>query len=301
MTPAFDSKLLSEVLEGIFGRRLASLRRSVSAYSSSCTIEDLELRFTDGGSLPVVFKNLSPEAVVDRARGVRPEFVIDPCREIEVYGSILSKFQSGAARYYGSDAKRHWLFLESVRAPMLCHIGDFESWLEVARWLARFHSSLTASAHSARKAVSRLLEYDAVFYRRWVQRARLELPYEHILRTLLALPTTLVHGDFYASNVLVGDGRICPIDWELAAIGPGLLDLAALTSGKWSRERRLELAEAYISALPDELRPSEWVFAYDCCQFQIAVQWLGWAEGWTPPQEHSHDWFAEIRSLPGIF
>jgi hypothetical protein len=27
------------------------------------------------------------------------------------------------------------------------------------------------------------------------------------------------------------------------------------------------------------------------------VQWLGWAEGWTPPAEHRHDWLGEGIAL----
>jgi thiamine kinase-like enzyme len=28
--------------------------------------------------------------------------------------------------------------------------------------------------------------------------------------------------------------RVCPVDWEMAAVGPGLIDLAALTAGWWT-------------------------------------------------------------------
>ena len=54
---------------------------------------------------------------------------------------------------------------------------------------------------------------------------------------LLALPVGFIHGELYPSNVLVGErtGRICAVDWEMAGIGPLLLDLAALTSGAWTQ------------------------------------------------------------------
>jgi Phosphotransferase enzyme family len=39
----------------------------------------------------------------------------------------------------------------------------------------------------------------------------------------------LIHGDAKASNVLVrGDGSVCVIDWEIAALGDGLWDVAGI-------------------------------------------------------------------------
>jgi hypothetical protein len=49
--------------------------------------------------------------------------------------------------------------------------------------------------------------------------------------------------------------RIRPVDWEMAGIGAGLLDLAALTSGSWSETERTTIVEAYRRALPERLRP----------------------------------------------
>ena len=65
--------------------------------------------------------------------------------------------------------------------------------------------------------------------------------YDAVAEQLAALAPTFIHGEFYPSNVLVQQGgrtpRVCPIDWEIAAIGPGLLDLAALSVGKWTERR----------------------------------------------------------------
>src|SRR5207245_2716577 len=70
---------------------------------------------------------------------------------------------------------------------------------------------------------------------------------------LLDLPAMLIHGEFYASNVLVDDAqqtvRVCPIDWERAAIGPGLIDLAALIAGGWPEQAKMEMAAAYRDEL----------------------------------------------------
>ena len=126
-----------------------------------------------------------------------------------------------------------------------------------------------------------LLDYDPAYYRRWIERARsfaaapgqpparlravewLAPRYEAASEELLALPRTIIHGEFYASNVLVAgdpaDPRVAPVDWELAASAPGVVDLAALVSGGWSDEDREAIAAAYrttagpFSPLPREL------------------------------------------------
>ena len=66
--------------------------------------------------------------------------------------------------------------------------------------------------------------------------------YEPVIEALLSMPRTVIHGEFYASNVLVAEGpdgtRVAPVDWELAAAAPGAVDLAALVSGDWPEADR---------------------------------------------------------------
>ena len=42
-------------------------------------------------------------------------------------------------------------------------------------------------------------------------------------------------------------GLPCPIDWETASVGPGVLDLAALTAGEWREQERREMTAAYLA------------------------------------------------------
>ncbi len=134
---------------------------------------------------------------------------------------------------------------------------------------------------------------------------RLASRYDRVIARLSTLPRTLVHGEFYPSNVVLRNsaaaGRICPLDWELAAAAPGLMDLAALTSGEWSRPERRQMAVAYRDALEPRRGwpPSlpELLELLDYCQLHLAMQWLGWAENWSPPKMHRHDWLNELVRL----
>jgi aminoglycoside phosphotransferase (APT) family kinase protein len=330
-TPAPDDGLLREVLEDAlarhFGRpeRVVGLERRPSPYRTSFGLEELTVSLEKRSPLHLMFKDLSRQSLLRAARLAKPQFLHDPEREIETYRLLLSPAQIGAPIYYGSivdrAAGRYWLFIEKVNGKELYQIGDLSTWQQVARWLAvmhdRFASTMEPPAHPP--APGGLLKYERGLYERWMERAREFLKptalsqdvrqrlegvaerYGDVVERLLALPQTVIHGEFYASNVLVEQTpaglRVCPVDWELTAWGPGLLDLAALTAGSWTEEQKRALALAYRDALsPAKGWPPDadtFLAALDCCYLHLAVQWLGWSPEWSPPPEHAQNWLAE--------
>lgn len=96
---------------------------------------------------------------------------------------------------------------------------------------------------------------------------------------------------------------MAPVDWEMAALGPGLVDLAALVAGGWSDEQRTAIAQAYFEAMPPP-RARAWddfARALDYCRLHLAVQWLGWSPDWSPPRAHAQDWLGEaVRLAEGL-
>ena len=305
-------------------RRIARIARRPSAYGSSHRLEELDVDLADGTRLPLILKDLGREGQLADASRVRPDFVHDPLREIEVYGAMLDAAGLGTAAFYGSsvDAERgrYWLFVERIVGAPLVEVGDFAVWRAAARWLARLHAR-TPEGCAAVRGAKHLLRYDGDYCRRWLLRALTFLRdaapeparrrfewlagrYDGVVDRLRALPASLLHGEFYAANVLVapaaGGVRVCPVDWEMAAVGPGLLDLAALTSGKWTAGERRELADAYRGACGADgasdraaLVPAAW----ECCRLQAVVQWLGWARSWSPPRGQAHDWLGDALGL----
>jgi aminoglycoside phosphotransferase (APT) family kinase protein len=264
-----------------------------------------------------VLKDVGPSGMSAAARRVRPAFLYDPLREIETYRTILVPEGVSSPALFGAvvapEHSRLWLVLERVRGHVLWREGDLSVWARAAAWLARAHTRLAAVA-VARAGAARLLRHDADLMLEWPARAarfgRLQgalagLPsrYEPVVEHLMALPVTLLHGEFYPSNVMVRTGagrrRVCPLDWELAGLGPGLLDLAALTAGHWTGGQRRAIALAYHAALPRSVRPArdELLASLDLCRLHVAVQWLGWNEHWSPPADHEHDWLGEAAAL----
>lgn len=312
--------VLERCLSDHYGRRrgVAVIERRESVYRSSFALEELDVELEDGERLALVFKDLGERALSDSARRVKPPFLRDPRREIEVYRSLLGPADLGTARYFGAHveptAGRYWLFIERLPAVRIFEVGQRSTWECVARWLARAHRVLA----SMRPRTGALLRYDAEFLSIWPRRAlrwggldgpvrrrlaEVAAGYEAVVERLLSLPRTVIHGEFYASNVLVDDPaaptRVCPVDWEQAAVGPALIDLAAHAGGRWGRDDRAAIAGAYRDALPQSEAPAPDTFERDLelCRLHLAFQWLGWAEEWTPPAEHVYDWAAEAVRL----
>lgn len=319
---------LQNALQQYFARqvRIAAFERRVSQYCSSYILEELDVTLDDGTRLELIFKDLSKAALLASAERIKPHFIYNPMREIDTYRKVLALHRLGTPTFYGAHVEpqraRYWLFIERVPPTLLWQMGEFAIWEETARWLAGMHSYLVRETEVRESQhIAHLLSYDREFYTRWMERAEayiglgdstpggksakairwLSARYAPVVERLLAMPVTVIHGEFYASNVLVDQAlerlRVCPVDWEMAAVGPGLVDLAGLTSGGWTAEQKAAMALAYYRALPVEMQAArdEATFLADleCCRLHQAVQWLGWSSGWKPVEEHAQDWLKE--------
>jgi aminoglycoside phosphotransferase (APT) family kinase protein len=311
-------------------RRIAELKRRLSPYRSSFNLEEIDVTLEDGTRVPMIFKDLSREAMLRDARLARPDFLYQPRREIQTYRLVLARHALGTATCYGAviDATRgrYWLFLERVPGLEIRHVGVFDAWQQAARWLADLHGRFAGSSALLRQAPALpLLRHDAGYYRVWMRRARgfaqraargpgrqtiegiewLASRHDAVVARLMRLPSTFIHGEFFACNVWIQgtgkDRRVCPVDWEMASVGPGLMDLAALSAG-WSERKRSALALSYFDAMRRQRggwSPSrdEFMAALDCCQLQLAIRMLGWSSAWSAPPQHAHNWLSEAVGL----
>jgi hypothetical protein len=291
--------------------------------STSSLIHEVDVVLQGGDRLELIAKNVGPTGFLGQARRVKPLFLRNPLREVEMYASLLRDGDRGTPFYFGAhtDPRRGEcvLFLERVRGVDLRDVGSGPDWEAAARWLAAFHARFGGTD---RPALASLVSYDDDYFRLWPGRAEANVAsgetdagrrrslarvvdsYDRVAGVLASLPSTVVHGEFYPSNVLVRerpparapltDSLICPLDWEMAGWGPGLLDLAALASGSWQEEQRRSFVRAYASATSlaavSSAREGELMHILDHCLLHIAMQWLGWAASWTPPTRHQHDW-----------
>lgn len=323
---------LEHALSRYFGapRCISRLDREASEYITSFTIEELEVTLENGEHLDIICKDLSWASLIEEARYARPVFLYDPLREIKVYQSILIPHGYCMANFYGSWVNHrrqiYTMFLEKLTGPKLRHVGEVSIWKQVAAWSAGMHSHFAASPAPLSLAQrAHLIHYDRGFFRVWIQRAVaavrrtrgsrshpevreiewLAERYEPVIQRLVSLPHTFIHGDFFDSNILIqyeeGEPHIHPIDWEMAAIGPGLVDLAALTAGSWTEEEQEALAMAYYEALPPVKgwppERGEFLELLEYCRLHLAVQWVGWSASWDPPPEERQNWLSDAIKI----
>jgi hypothetical protein len=269
-----DDTTLSVAVEARFGR-VARLTRRPSPYASSAPLEDVRVELAGGGCLALVLKlgGLSS----------RPAVVHDPAREAALYRDVLSGAGLGTACCVatGEDG---WLLLEAVAGVPLWQVSDVAAWCEAARWFARAHATLDHVRGIG-------LRRDMSWYEAWLDRAvmhdanlrRLTAVYRQAVGALLGSPQTFVHGEAYASNLIVRtSGQICPVDWEVAGCGPGVLDVAALIPG-WDEPTTARIMAAYG---PDPAM-------VDAARLVMAVQWLGWPERRASAPGSGTDWRTE--------
>ena len=321
LAPIIAADELHAALEKMLGRKVTRVDRRVSQYCSSFMLEELDVTLADGETLDLLLKDLSPGSLFGGALTVKPSFIYDPEREIETYRRILSRHEIGTPRCHGAvicrEKKRFWLLLERVAPEHLWMQGDFAQWTRTAAWLAGMHARFQKSIGDGDAA--HLLRYGRDYYMTWMHRAGefvsagdttpgrtavkaidwIASRYETVVDRLCALPVTVIHGEFFASNVLLNSatGRVCPVDWELAAVGPGYVDVAAMSAGNWTREQKDQMALAYYAAMPAaglaQPQREEFLAGVECARLQQAVQWLGWSPGWAPPPEHAQNWLRE--------
>jgi hypothetical protein len=304
---------------------VAGLERKPYAYATSFPLEEVVVRLADGRRLHLLLKDLTWERLLDEARRSKPRFLYEPRRCIATYEDVLSESGLGVECYgsFADDvAGRYWVLLEKVPGVELWQIGDFTTWETVARWLARFHLRFAAGVDELGRRNPYLLRYGPDLLRLWPTRALDALAanvgtsteqldrlasmasgYDGVVERLSAIPASFVHGELYPSNVLVGgegpNVNVWPVDWEMAGLGPPLLDLAALASG-WEPDEQAKLVQAYV----DELGPGPWRWSdeelgvlLDGCRLHYAWQWLGWSTDWSAPAEHVRDWVSEALEL----
>jgi hypothetical protein len=239
---------------------VAAVDRARSKDSSSYATEILTIRLAGGDELRLFLKDFGAYVQLkDRMTQRRS-------RELCVYRDLLADAELGTANYYGAawDESRHrfWLLLEFVEGAQVRYC-EFDEWVKAAGWLGRMQAHFAGRVASLERHAF-LVRHDREFF--WSTaglalravtlistrlRARLDAvlrSYEELVALMADQPTTLVHGGYHPQNILVsgdsGSPRVCPIDWEEAALGARLYDFAYFSDG-FDPHRLMVLLDAY--------------------------------------------------------
>jgi hypothetical protein len=293
------------------GRTIRSVSTRRYPYASSFRLDEVIVELDDGECAALIRKDFARSNMLPAARRHRPISMDDPYREIETYRRVLAPAGIGPrclVTVADAASSQFWLITEKVHGVELWQVGDISIWEGVVRWLSGLHATYADRQADLLIDDPQLPILDAAWFDEWTSRAmaalatssdgraaslRRALTGLDLAAELGSLPRTFVHGEFYSSNVIVGEDSagltVCPVDWETAALGSGMLDLAAITSG-WDPPTEAQLVTAY-----GPLRGSERDLLL--CRLHLALRWIGWSERWSPPVDHVQDWIGLALDL----
>jgi len=295
-----DEDVLRECLDDIVERHfhsppssIARVERRRSRYSSFYASDVITVGLTSGEEFKVFLKDFGsyhhPKDHMEERRE----------REVVVYRDLLPDAGLDTAAYYGSVSDpaegRFWLLLEYVEGVPVRHL-EFERWIAPAEWLGRMygyflrHRELWGNCDV-------LARHDETFFRdtaghalRSVTDYSPELAerlapivgrYDRAVAVMTSQPQTLVHGTYRPAQIITDDARtpprICPVDFEKAAVGASLYDLTFFVDGFPPPRLRLlfdayrQGAAQYGVSVPDD---EEMNVVVDCFRLHRVMNWL---------------------------
>ncbi|MGA9531391.1 MAG: phosphotransferase [Anaerolineales bacterium] len=232
-------------------------------------------------------------------------------REIGFYRSLASEVPMHTPSLVAASPTGDWLlleFLHSKRQPAGWGAQDYlrsvdalaalhnRFWglavdLDAFPWLGDpITSDFAVHRAAADKAIERITkaakpEPLAGFPgRRWILE-RLVDEADKVIQPLLDEPATLLHGDYWPGNIAIGEeGAQTVFDWQLAGIGPGIMDLLVFISKAdwWFGPLPIEpqaLVESYRQQLAGrggiEWADSHWQLLWDhALMWRFIQEWL---------------------------
>jgi aminoglycoside phosphotransferase (APT) family kinase protein len=290
------------------------VHRTPSPYATVSAAEVVSVELASGERVSIFVKHIGEQQRDHPDKRVRE-------REVRVYGELLGEPGLPVPRFLGSRwnevTGRRELFLEHVDGWNLKY-QELRHWYTAVRHLAQLHLAL---ARRGDRLLERdfLLRLDRAYLFAWAGRAlaavsslSAELA-SRLRRTVDDLgtaadllseqPPTLVHNDLAPKNVIadtsVSPARTCIVDWEMAGVGCGLIDLAHLTYGlpPGEAERMFDFYEEELTGtglIPSDDEAERLLAA---CQLHGTLYRLAHADAWRLPLERVEEWIAEGEGL----
>lgn len=289
-TDAWITRLVAERVGG--HDRISGIQHLPFPHMGSYDCERVIVRLRDGSRMALFLKDFA------RSRLSKDSPWQRRVRELRVYEDLLEGSGLGAPRYFGSEwdeqGGRYRILLELVDAKVVRQVDERNGVLAVA-WLARMQRHFLDRPEEL-SAADFLIEHDTAYYEskaRDAERAVVTLAAEHSRRLIRVLacyerntdlmcgpPRCFVHGGYIPWHILVDNrttpARVCVVDWELAARGHHLYDLAIFTDDA-APPLRKRLCEAYsVAARRNDLPAHDSSIAHivECFRLHRVVDWM---------------------------
>jgi len=278
------------------------LDRQPAVEASTFPSEVVKCQLSDGRELELFCKYAlrrhAPEPAWHTAHGHRGGLAY----EADVYERVLEPLGMPAVQlrgvYRSGRQRLAGLFLDYLGEATRVH-RDPGALAQAAGWIGEFHRLNTDRVGSAPLAFLR--RYDADYYRGWATRTRVCAGryrpgcrwiaeacerFERDSATLASAAQTVIHGEYYPSNVLLWKREVHPVDWETAAVAAGEIDLAALIDG-WPVNVAKRCERAYVKGRWPEGAPPEFAATLRAARAYWLFRWTGARRAWTTVESRS--------------
>jgi hypothetical protein len=296
---------LKRIMEDVFHERSPIMRihPRLSNYSSSFASYIISVQVAGNPEHTIFMKDLS-DYYSDYRKSIQ-QLRDRRNTELLVYREVLRDAGLGTAKYYGSlldeSQERFWIFLEFVDGKPIKQTG-FEHWLAAVQWLVRLYDYSIQNAQLL-EGCAFLPRHDHHFFQGPAEAAYLTVSrfspgladrlapilrgYTPLVHAMASQPAVLVHGSYRQEQILLDQRtqppRLCPVDWETAALGANLFDLAYLADGFTSPQLD-EIIEVYRDQAGEygisiPMR-DEIVHLINCYCLHLTMTWLRSARDW---------------------
>lgn len=232
-------------------------------------------------------------------------------REVGIYTSLAAHLPLTTPALVAASPVGDWLILEtiqSVRTPAHWSEEDYQSaivgltrlhdrfWglgedLYNFRWLSHpLDSDFEVHVAAAANAIERIVRQShpeplASVPERMNLLATLTMQADRIVTPLLNQPSTLLHGDYWPGNIaILADNRQVVYDWQMAGVGPGVIDLLVFVNkSTWwfdslpiSQEEIVECyREGFASMTGVRWEDDEWDMLWDhALMWRFLQEWI---------------------------
>jgi len=286
---------LEDVIRERFAGRSAvrSIRRSRLPHIGSYDCHRVTVEFVDGAVKELFLKDFAcsrqTKDFVEQRR----------LRELRVYRELLDAAALGTPAFYGAqwdeNRGRFQMLLELLDGEVVADL-DERNGLPAVEWLAVCQAHFLENPDELEHA-DFLIEHDTSYFCSKAEDARCDVSelapesaarleevltvYESTIGRMSALPRCLVHGGYIPWHIFVdrraNPFRVAAVDWELAARGSLLYDLAIFVDDA-SPVLQRSLVQAYRSAatrrdvpLPNDATMNAGI---ECFRLHRIIDWL---------------------------
>jgi len=272
---------------GFSQRKMTILNRRPNPYNSTFPTEIIKCRLNSIGKTLGLFVKYET-GKFDSAYGHRGNVSY----EAKVYREILNPLALSTPKFYGiynseSDGAT-WLITEYMgRGVPASWSKDPKAMTRSARWIGKFHAANEKRIQNSN--LNFLRRYDEDYYIGWSQRTKrlfrrvhAKFPwliplcneFEKRVSRLLSEPQTVVHGEYFGSNIVYQQGVSRPIDWQSTAVAAGEVDLASLTHS-WASNVVQNCEREYTESRWPMGAPASFQETLEVARVYMSLRWLG--------------------------